>query len=287
MENIEYFNFTSEIDSREDLYGHSFSYSDKNKKAIIVLLHDFCSHSGAIKNLRNNLSKALPQVVVSSFDFFGHGKSGGDRLAPIDFESYLYDLKKFIEICRKKHELGSVTLVGVGLGASLALAYQITYDDKNILGINLINPLLKINFLSKPFSRLLSDDYGILSSLRIDHELEGKDFHQDNDLIRKFNGDPLSLKFVTRGYLKMLRVLAKFVRTRAYFIDCPVQISVSTDDDIFSYRMIDLFKKGLSSDQIEHHSYEGKHFFFLENEEKFVLDLKSWVAGLIEQESES
>ena len=51
--------------------------------------------------------------------------------------------------------------------------------------------------------------------------------------------------------------------------------------------MIDLFKKGLSSDQIEHQSYEGKHFFFLENEEKFVLDLKNWVANLIEQESES
>ena len=132
---------------------------DENPKALLLLAHGLAEHSGRYKNLVNYF---VPRgYAVYSFDYRGHGKSGGSRSYVDTFSEYSADIKTFFEIVRDEHPKTKVFLTGHSLGATIAISYAIEHQH-DLKGMILSGATLVANSNISP---LLLAVAGVLSAM--------------------------------------------------------------------------------------------------------------------------
>jgi alpha-beta hydrolase superfamily lysophospholipase len=105
----------------------------------VVLLHGIGSHSGSYAPLTNALLTS--GYNVHSFDFRGHGRSGGTRGRFDSWRYLLQDLQLFLTHVHREEGDEQIFLLGHDLGALLALDYAVEFGNK-IAGVVAVAPLI-------------------------------------------------------------------------------------------------------------------------------------------------
>ena len=113
-----------------------FHWKPKKVRETIIALHGLSDHSGWYIDFVNKFSKKGYEVYV--MDRRGCGKNLKNRGDIKDFHIWLNDIQDLI----KSKNLKKVSLVGVSLGAIIALAYSLKHA-KDIKDIILIVPAMK------------------------------------------------------------------------------------------------------------------------------------------------
>jgi alpha-beta hydrolase superfamily lysophospholipase len=237
---------------------------EKKREKIILFFHDARLHTDVFNKFFHDILHKTKNLEIYSFDIYGHGRSGGERMGPVSSESLIEDVDQVIKSILEIEEL-PIYLVGVGFGASLILNYLSDYEKSEIKGIVLLNPMLEVDLKLSKIEKLLYADFTYGSSLRVDSKIDVTDLIYKPDKKIDLKQDPLCFEYYTRGFLKTMRTMSKVARTRAYFVDQPSYIIYTKSSPLYKNDIIPIFSKGLRSKQVRVEEVSGSHLFILEN----------------------
>ncbi len=101
---------------------------DDSTRAILLVAHGLAEHSGRYQNL---VDYFVPKgYAVYSFDYQGHGKSGGLRCYVDRFSEYIADFKAFLDMVRQENPQVKIFLIGHSVGATIAVAYASNHHQE-------------------------------------------------------------------------------------------------------------------------------------------------------------
>ena len=132
--------------NKQNLCIYTRKWIPEKMKAIIVLLHGYCEHSGRYHSVTKQLNKY--GYGVYALDYQGHGKSEGTRAYVNNFDNYIDDVQTFVQ--NIQHELSEKKikipffLLGHSMGGNIAI--QVAQRDPTIWkAIYLSSPMIKID----------------------------------------------------------------------------------------------------------------------------------------------
>ncbi|QAT39621.1 alpha/beta hydrolase [Clostridium sp. JN-9] len=157
-------------------------------KAVIVIVHGLCEHSGRYDYLTKRLNDF--GYTVYRFDNRGHGKSGGERGYVENFQDFFKDADKVVDMALKENKGLPVFMFGHSMGGFIAAGYGIKYKNKlkgQILsGAAVIEP--------PAFKSLKEDGYFEKHPREKSPNLLAKLMCRDKDVVEDYNNDPFVLK---------------------------------------------------------------------------------------------
>lgn len=107
---------------------HTEHWLPDDPRAVIVLVHGYGEHSGRYRHVIDSLTEA--EYGVYTLDHHGHGKSEGKRAYVDDFNHLVADLKHYVDEVTAAHPDLSIYMLGHSMGALLALAFGLRYQDQ-------------------------------------------------------------------------------------------------------------------------------------------------------------
>jgi alpha-beta hydrolase superfamily lysophospholipase len=214
----ESFFITSSASKSDKIFFKKLFRGEKEKEKAILFFHDSRLHSDVFNDFFQNILRESKHTEIYSFDLYGHGRSGGERMGPVSTLSLIQDVDNIVSKIMEITEL-PIYFVGVGFGASLILNYLSEYEKNIVRGIALFNPMLEIKLNFSNIEKLLSIDFTYGSSLRISSKQNVSELIFDSQKKVELSQDPLCFNYYTRGFLKTMRVMGKGARTKAYFVD--------------------------------------------------------------------
>ena len=69
----------------------------KKRDKIILFFHDTRLHTDIFSSFFESMLNESRNVEVFSFDIYGHGRSGGERMGPVEPESLLDDVSEILK----------------------------------------------------------------------------------------------------------------------------------------------------------------------------------------------
>jgi alpha-beta hydrolase superfamily lysophospholipase len=115
-----------------------FQMYSPNSQIGVILIHGLAEHKGRYDYFMTKLYDH--NISVFAVDLRGHGESSGSRGDIDDFETYISDLRCFIDYIKKVHPCLKLVFFGHSLGGLIASAYSSRYNDVNLLILS--SPLL-------------------------------------------------------------------------------------------------------------------------------------------------
>lgn len=115
---------------------------DTPPKAIVVIQHGFCEHSGRYQHVAEYLVSKGYAVYAS--DLRGHGHSQGKRIYVDLFESYVEDFTRFVYWVQHKNPNKPTFVLAHSLGGTIAALWAIQ-NPPDVTGIILSGAAIKIS----------------------------------------------------------------------------------------------------------------------------------------------
>lgn len=157
-------------------------------KAVLLIVHGLAEHSGRYKNV---IEFFIPRgYTVYSFDYTGHGKSGGKKGYIERFSYYLDDLESFLALVRSKHSENKIFIIGHSIGATISAAYAINHQkevDGLILSGTIVKPGTSLSKMKVAIANLLSF---ALPKIGVDR-LDVSTISRDKAVVDAYKNDPL------------------------------------------------------------------------------------------------
>ncbi|HHY57923.1 MAG TPA: alpha/beta hydrolase [Chloroflexi bacterium] len=94
-------------------------------RAIIIIVHGLCEHSGRYDYVTNKLTAA--SFGVYRFDHRGHGRSQGVPIFYRDFNEMIDDVNVVVELVRREHPTLPIFLLGHSMGGFAVTTYGMKY----------------------------------------------------------------------------------------------------------------------------------------------------------------
>lgn len=124
MQGIQNYQLTeSSIQTSDGLKYHYRVYRPTSGKAnkVLVVHHGFGEHGGRYENLVSILSGSGYVIYIP--DARGHGKSEGARGNTPQFESFVEDLDRLVDLAMKENKVNQIYLLGHSMGALVTVTY--------------------------------------------------------------------------------------------------------------------------------------------------------------------
>lgn len=203
----------------------------KNSKAIVIIVHGLCEHSGRYEEVTSFLNKN--QFTVYRYDLRGHGKSGGKNAYLKDFKNLSKDLHFVCEFVKWQNPDRKVFVLGHSMGGFSALIYGIIYKDK-IDGI----------ILSSAFSYNGNKDIRWMGVFLPKHiylrsnsrTVNYNKFCHDVKVIERYKKDPLIRHKVGIGLIRELFKGAVFVKENINDFKYDTLILHGKGDKLINYK---------------------------------------------------
>lgn len=226
-------------------------YDTASPKAQILILHGYLEHCGRYKEFAEYLN--TQHIAVTTFDFRGHGKSGGDRPVIRQYSEYSMDVNAV-----KERLLPNVPafLFGHSNGGLCTLNYMLSQasdDDKlkPFVGVIVTNPYLEpfspLSWISTLAVKAIAPWF---PKLKIPANLSGDKLTNDLEKRKEHDEDPLNQPDASMGWVyqalltqKNLKVLGKTTK-----FPRPLLFLYSDHDQVGSPKAMAEFSTALSAD---------------------------------------
>lgn len=162
----------------------------KNPKAVIIIVHGICEHSGRYDYVTAKLNSF--GYSVYRFDNRGHGRSGGDRGYIDDFNDFIDDTEKIVAMVKQENPKHPVFMLAHSMGGFIAAAYGVKYPGRlsgQVLSgaVSTLQPNLAglegVDFSAKAREPIVNSLVHLVS--------------RDPKIVQKYKEDPLNLKEFT------------------------------------------------------------------------------------------
>lgn len=97
-------------------------------KAIMILVHGFGEHSDRYDEVAKHFCGE--GISCYALDHRGHGRSGGPRWNVENFDYFVDDLHKFVQLVKEGEGLNRYFMLGHSLGGEIALKYAIVHPEE-------------------------------------------------------------------------------------------------------------------------------------------------------------
>jgi len=188
------------------------SYSPPGARARVCLAHGAADHSGRHLDTIEYLTEL--GFAVDTFDFRGHGRSGGVRGHVARFSEYVSDLRLFVERSVARASNGKVFVFAHSHGGLVAAHLGFLQLD-DIAGVIFSAPY----FASAEWPRwtlALSATVGhVLPRLGLAHGIDPDRLMRDPERRQETRDDPLFVRVVTPAWLRATRRACDEVLCRA------------------------------------------------------------------------
>jgi alpha-beta hydrolase superfamily lysophospholipase len=235
----------------------------KNREYNLFVFHDFGEHGERyvdfIEKLTLNLFNSGVNITSYILDLPGHGKSAGPRGHISSIENISLDIVDFINGVQDKNEN---MLLGNSLGALIVFdilhSHESSLDQKTHSAMTL-NPAFKMNWhIPNSIQKMLTKKIGLLGKLRLPFAVDGLAFHGEDCESEEFDRDPLVCHYPTISTFLEIQNAGKRLRTSSYYIEYPVFVGISEDDQLYSPVVSELFSQGLKYGNVKKY-YKAPH----------------------------
>ncbi|MGN6569525.1 MAG: alpha/beta hydrolase [Flavipsychrobacter sp.] len=244
-------------------------------KAIVVIAHGFNSHSGYYQWPAEQL--VAQNYEVYAIDFPGRGRSDGERYYIADYNSFVTELNKLVDIARAKHPDLPVFLLGHSAGGVLSVIYALDYQSK------------LSGFICESFAfQVPAPDFAIAVLKGISHvfphahvvKLKNEDFSRNLEVVDFMNSDPLIAHEVQpTKTMQQLALADERIKTEVSAITLPLLILHGTADKATKPSGSQYFFDNVSSEDKTLKFYEGHYHDLLNDMGKEIVmnDIVYWL----------
>ncbi len=244
-----------------------------NPKAVIMIVHGLCEHSGRYGSVAARFSDQ--GLAVYRYDHRGHGRSGGDRGYVKDFNEYIDDAAMMVDRVRAQNPQLPVFMLGHSMGGFVAAAYAIKYPGRlkgQVLSgaASMIQPLL---------AGLEGMDFSANARDPIPNAL-AEQVSRDPKVVEAYVNDPLNLKEFTTWLMSEVLIRgARWLMDQTPSYVCPCFIVHGGADQIVTPDSSKQFYERIASTDKTLKIYDGLYHEILNEPEKETVleDISSWM----------
>jgi len=249
--------------------------SANQPKGLVVIAHGFNSHSGYYEWTAEQL--ASNNYEVYAIDFPGRGKSDGERYYIADYNAFVTELNKLVDIAQAAHPNLPTFLLGHSAGGVLSAVYTLGYQEK------------LSGFICESFAfQVPAPDFALAVLKGLSHvfphahvlKLKNEDFSRDQQVVDFMNNDPLIENEVQPTKTVQQLVLAdERLKSEIPTIKLPVLIMHGTLDKATKPSGSQFFYDNTSSADKTLKLYEGHYHDLLNDIDKEVVmnDILDWL----------
>ncbi|MDH7460689.1 lysophospholipase [Chitinophagaceae bacterium 26-R-25] len=249
--------------------------SANQPKAIVVIAHGFNSHSGYYEWTAEQL--ASNNYEVYAIDFPGRGKSDGERYYIADYNAFVTELNKLVDIAQAAHPNLPTFLLGHSAGGVLSAVYVLGYQNK------------LSGFICESFAfQVPAPDFALAVLKGLSHvfphahvlKLKNEDFSRNPEVVDFMNNDPLIDNEVQPTKTVQQLVLAdEKLKSEIPTITLPLLIMHGTLDKATKPSGSQFFYENSTSADKTLKLYEGHYHDLLNDIDKEVVmnDILDWL----------
>ena len=248
---------------------------DGEPRAVVVLAHGLCEHSGRYQHVAARL--VAGEYAVHALDHRGHGRSAGPP-ALVIVDDVVADLDSLVEATAAAHPHAPLFLLGHSVGGLIAVEYAIKRQEK-VTGLILSAPLAALEAAS-PVTRLAAKVISVFAPRLGLVEIDSALISRDPEVVLAYEADPLVYR--RRLPARTVSELASAVQSlpnRAPVITVPVLIMYGSGDQLVPPAGSIMLDAAIRSEDKTLKVYDGLyHEIFNEPQQQRVLDdLCAWL----------
>ena len=248
----------------------------------ILITHGLAEHSDCYDTLAQQL--AASDWEIWSWDLRGHGRSPGKRGYIGEFQTYIEDLKLFVDAIRKEDNGDKpFVLFGHSLGGLITIKHVLDHQPENIDAVCLSAPALGLAFEAPKYKTVLADFAAQwLPKLTMYNEIKYEDLSRDQKQLAGYGSDTLRHDKISPAvFLGMLAGFEQAVNESSKF-KIPLLLQVAGNDRIVSPAAAQNWFRALDFEKKKMHIYSDSYheiFNDLDRDEAFQ-DLKGFLGSL-------
>lgn len=248
----------------------------ENPKAIVIIVHGLCEHSGRYDYVTYKLNEA--GFIVYRFDNRGHGQSGGEQGYVESFEHFFEDADRIVRIAKDQYEKLPIFMLGHSMGGFIAAGYGMKYPDKLEGQIFSGAALLENEKLTEDIKK---DDYFEKYPMEKAPNALSDLICRDPEIVKAYEEDSLvlkesNIKLLGEAFVKGPKWIAENIKNYNY----PCLILHGEDDQIVPLDSAEWFYKNVPVDDKTIKIYENcYHEILNEKDEKetVIKDIVNWI----------
>lgn len=242
-------------------------------KAVIVIVHGLCEHSGRYDYVTSELNAF--GYSVYRFDNRGHGRSGGEKGYVENFNQFIDDAAKIVDVARAENPNVPVFMLGHSMGGFITAGYGIKYPGLLTGQVfsgaaTMIQPLLT-GLEGIDFSANAHDPIANALSAQVS---------RDPKVVEDYTNDPLNLKEFTTWLMSEVLIRgARWLMDNSASYACPCLILHGGADQIVTPDSSRHFHEHIGSEDKSLIIYDGLYHEILNEPEKdtVIKDIHTWI----------
>ena len=212
-----------------EMYSKAWVPSDE-VKGVACLLHGVGDHIGRYTAFAEALT--AESYVLAGFDQRGFGKSEGRRGHVLSLDEYFDDIDSFLTEIRQRFPDESLFIVGMSMGAVLALSYT-PLRQPAVIGVVSFSPGLENALKEQPLKVMLSKLLGtIFPTITLESGVDPDTLSRDPQIAVDVINDPLVHFKITTGWGKTMLGAIDAVYENAPRFPKPLLLLHGTNDEL-------------------------------------------------------
>jgi alpha-beta hydrolase superfamily lysophospholipase len=259
----------------ENIFAYEWK-PEKKVQAVIAVVHGLGEYSGRYQHVADFYNKN--DMATLAFDFFGHGKSGGQRGHLPEKDSYLSSIDHLLNYAAEQFPRTPIFLRGHSLGGEMVLWYTLERKPK-INGVISTSPFFAAYEPLPPIKIGLARMMNVLMpSFSMENGLDTNSLSRDKDIVSKYVHDPLVHKMVSARLGWTMVEQGNWLLQHAQEFPLPLLLVVGSQEKIVDRNKIVQFAEHVP--QVEFKTWDGLfHETHNEPEKEKVLNFElKWIA---------